>query len=131
MLNAKRCCHWCNCQSLLSTANWYIFGVGFGVACSGEKAMREPQLAEQQQCRSRFFMLLNHEPHDKHACTPRIHISPQCPTKKSFVPFSARMSALRACSSTTSATHFSSPISTTTTPTANPVSSSSTRCIFT
>ena len=33
-------------------------GVGFSVACSEQKAMRKPQLAEQQQCRSRFFVVI-------------------------------------------------------------------------
>ena len=33
-------------------------GVGFGVACSGEKAMREPQLAEQQQAVPLFLYAL-------------------------------------------------------------------------
>ena len=31
-------------------------GVGFGVACSDVKAMREPQIAEQQQCSPAFFV---------------------------------------------------------------------------
>ena len=29
---------------------------GLGVACSEQKAMREPQLAEQQQCSPAFFV---------------------------------------------------------------------------
>ena len=33
-------------------------GVGFGVACSELKAIPEPREAEQQQCRSRFFVVL-------------------------------------------------------------------------
>ena len=31
-------------------------GVGFGVACSEDRAIPEPQLAEQQQCSPAFFM---------------------------------------------------------------------------
>ena len=33
-------------------------GVGFGVACSDVKAMREPQIAEQQQCSPAFLYIL-------------------------------------------------------------------------
>ena len=33
-------------------------GVGFGVACSELKAIPEPREAEQQQCRSRFFVII-------------------------------------------------------------------------
>ena len=31
-------------------------GVGFGVACSGEKAIPGPRIAEQQQCSPAFFV---------------------------------------------------------------------------
>ena len=40
------------------------YGVGYGVACSGKKAMREPRLAEQQYCSPAFnfvyLILINH-----------------------------------------------------------------------
>ena len=39
----------------------YVFvhiGVGFGVACSGEKAIPGPRIAEQQQCSPAFFVYM-------------------------------------------------------------------------
>ena len=37
----------------------YTYGVGFGVACSDAKAMREPQIAEQQDCSPAFCLYIS------------------------------------------------------------------------
>ena len=38
-------------------------GVGFGVACSEDRAIPEPQLAEQQQCSPAFFVYVQKAEH--------------------------------------------------------------------
>ena len=44
-------------HAIIRRVRYRTYRRGLGVACSEQKAMREPQLAEQQQCSPAFFVL--------------------------------------------------------------------------